>query len=145
VVGDPGSPQLLATQEKLDLVHCLFGRHFIRERLPLRKNPVSHTILTVDPIVKFVTFLTSLAFSGTSGGGHVFAKADSPFVFTPCKSKAFKITAQRTSMATELCFTVLNKTLFLLLKEDTRKNVKLVKSLGALHQQIQFNLAGVKD
>lgn len=63
----------LPTQEKLDLVHCLFGRHFIRERLPLRKNPVSHTILTVDPIVKFVTFLTSLAFSGTSGGGHVFA------------------------------------------------------------------------
>ena len=39
----------------------------------MRKNPVSHTILTVDPIVKFVTFLTSLAFSGTSGGGHVFA------------------------------------------------------------------------
>ena len=63
----------LPTQEKSDLVHCLFGRHFIRERLPLRKNPVSHTILTEDPIVKFVTFLTSLAFSGTSGGGHVFA------------------------------------------------------------------------
>ena len=63
----------LPTQEKLDLVHCLFGRHFIRERHPLRKNPVSHIILTLDPIVKFVTFPTSLAFSGTSGGGHVFA------------------------------------------------------------------------
>ena len=63
----------LPTQEKLDLVHCLFGRHCIRERLPLRKNPVSHNSLTLDPIVKFVTFPTSLAFSGTSGGGHVFA------------------------------------------------------------------------